>query len=157
MPIKGNKTPLADRLRGKYTIDEITGCWNWNASLSSQGKYPTVASEEDGRTPLYVHHATWTTVNGPVPTTPCPDGSHRWELHHSCTNNKCINPSHIDLVTHREHVEAHKHERRERKDRLIQFAAGLLRVGRTPEYVKYTTGLPASTMTALTRLVLTPA
>ena len=33
-----------------------------------------------------------------------PDGSHRWELHHICLNRSCVNPDHIQLVTHREHA-----------------------------------------------------
>ena|ERR1035438_6093540 len=59
------------------------------------------------RRPEYAHKVAWESVNGPVPTTPCPDGSRRWELHHSCMNRSCVNPDHIRLVTHREHVELH--------------------------------------------------
>jgi hypothetical protein len=61
----------------------------------------------DSRRPDYAHRVAWESVHGPVPTTPCPDGSHRWELHHTCLNRSCVNPAHIQLVTHREHTDIH--------------------------------------------------
>ncbi|MDE1161911.1 MAG: HNH endonuclease signature motif containing protein [Acidobacteriaceae bacterium] len=98
-------TPPFNRLDGKYTIDHQTGCYNWTGSLSSQAGYPTIG---DGQKVLYAHRVAWESINGPMPTTPCPDGSFRWELHHVCQNKRCINQTHIQLVTQREHAVLHK-------------------------------------------------
>ena len=111
MPRKGTSTPAIDRMEGKYVIDIATGCWTWTASRSSQGKYPTIGGESS-TVPQYAYRVSWESVNGPVPTTPCPDGSHRWELHHTCSNRLCVNPQHIELVTHREHTREHVEMRR---------------------------------------------
>ena len=106
MPVKGNSSSALVRMQGKFIINIVTRCWDWQRSRSSQGRYPTI-SVEGSRRPVYTHKVAWESANGPVPTTPCPDGSHRWELHHSCMNSNCVNPDHIQLVTHREHVELH--------------------------------------------------
>lgn len=125
------------RIAGKYTVNAITGCWIWARSLSSQGKYPTIASEENGRVPVYVYRATYENKFGPIPTDPCPDGSRRWELHHQCAGvgstaggtNRCINPDHIALVTSKEHIAIHKAMRDElkaaKKSKVIAFPISL--------------------------------
>lgn len=112
-----------DRIKGKFTINIATGCWIWARSLSTQGKYPTIASQENGKVPVYAYRATYEDKFGPVPTTPCPDGSHQWQLHHKCAGvgstvggtNRCINPDHIQLVTAKEHREIHGQMRAELK------------------------------------------
>lgn len=108
MPVKAIKKSLAARITGKYTINIVTGCWQWHRSKSSQGKYPTIASEANGRFPVYAYRATWEALNGPMPSGKPSDGSHRYELHHTCLNNKCVNPAHVQLVTAREHRLIHK-------------------------------------------------
>jgi hypothetical protein len=108
MPIKGTKQPLALRIVSKFTIDIATQCWNWNGSRSSQYRYPTIASEENGKTPLYAYRAMWEDANGSIPAGPAPDGSWRYEMHHRCENKACINPAHVMLVTSKEHAAIHK-------------------------------------------------
>lgn len=106
MSAKGKSTPAIDRMQGKYVINIATGCHDWVRSRSSQGRYPTIGIQGSKR-PQYAYRVAWESVNGPVPTTPCPDGSWRWELHHSCGNRSCVNPYHIELVTNREHTREH--------------------------------------------------
>jgi hypothetical protein len=108
-----------DRIAGKYTINPVTQCWTWARGCSSQGRYPSISTEASGRVPVLVHKAMWVSVNGPVPAGPCPDGSDRYELHHSCapvnsTNdglNRCVNPAHIQCLTRKEHAAEHKEMR----------------------------------------------
>ena len=107
MPIKGISTPVLARMSGKCTVDFVTGCWPWIASKSSQGKYPTISLAR-GESPQYAYKLAWESANGPMPTTPCPDGSDRWEFHHSCENRACCNPAHIQLVTRKQHAEIHR-------------------------------------------------
>ena len=110
MPVKGSAVSAASRLEGKYTINPTTGCWDWNRSRSSQGRYPTIARARSGK-PEYAYRVAWAGGNGPIPLKPCPDGSWRWELHHRCFNKDCVNPSHIKLVTQKLHVAIHNGRR----------------------------------------------
>ena len=82
---------------GRLTYDNISGCWVWSASLR-----PT----RDGRRGrVYVHatgHRTWRRVDahvffyeafkGPIPS--------GLEIDHLCRNVQCVNPDHLEAVTH---------------------------------------------------------
>jgi hypothetical protein len=98
-------------MRGKYFVNIATGCWEWLGSRSSRGKYPTI-SVEGSRRPEYAYKVAWESLFGPVPETPCLDGSWRWELHHICLNRNCVNPNHLQLVTQRAHMAIHSSIRR---------------------------------------------
>jgi hypothetical protein len=110
MPKKGTAVSAASRLEGKYTISIVTGCYEWNGSLSSQGGYPTIALP-GGRKPEYAYRVAWAEANGPIPITPPPDGSYRWEIHHVCFDRRCVNPEHLQLVTQKQHVAIHNARR----------------------------------------------
>jgi HNH endonuclease len=97
----------------RRSIVRPSGCRDWIGSRSSQMKYATIADPRRPAQPLYLHHAT-AEVNGKQkPNTPCPDGSHRWELHHICKNRVCVNPSHIIWVTSKQHVALYVQDRAE--------------------------------------------
>ena len=109
MPKKNEKTPILLRIAGKFTIN-VNGCWIWHASMSSQGRYPTLSGEGDSRKPVYVHRLMWEALNGPMAEGKAPDGS-RWELHHCCPagyDNRCINPEHIAQMSAKQHRAIHK-------------------------------------------------
>lgn len=74
-----------------YLVNE-NGCWIWQRSLGEKG-YGVV--RVDGRL-VGAHKAYWERENGPVP-----DGL---ELDHLCRVRKCVNPAHLEPVTHRENV-----------------------------------------------------
>ena len=67
---------------------------------------PTIALP-GSRQPEYADRVAWAEANGPIPIKTCPDGSWRWELHHRCFNKDCVNSSHIQLVTQKQHVAIH--------------------------------------------------
>jgi hypothetical protein len=110
MRSKGTSASAASRMNGKYTINPVTNCWEWNRSRSGQGRYPSI-SLAGRRGTEYAYRVAWAEVNGPIPIEPPPDGSWRWELHHRCFNRRCVNPNHIQLVTHKQHVEIHRARR----------------------------------------------
>ena len=110
MASKGTAISAASRLKGKYTINPVTNCWEWNRGRSSPGLYPTIARASSGE-PEYAHQVAWAEVNGPIPIEPPPDGSWRWEHHHRCFNKNCVNPDHIQLVTQKEHMAIHRARR----------------------------------------------
>jgi hypothetical protein len=104
------KKSATTRIQGKYTVAE-NQCWIWTAAKGTQGQYPVIrgdGSQDSKGKPQYVYHLTWEAENGPLPTTAPPDGSTRWELHHTCRNRLCVNPSHIALVTQKEHAKIHR-------------------------------------------------
>lgn len=84
--------PVSERLAHYSAINPTTGCHEWSGCKSQNGyAYIRVA----GRT-VYAHRVAWELANGPVPA-----GRY---LDHLCRNRRCINPGHLEPVTHRENV-----------------------------------------------------
>jgi hypothetical protein len=113
MPVKGSYTPIFDRIRGRWIANELTGCWLWQGSHSSQGLYPTVGGE--GGSVVYLHRFMYEATYGPIPSELPADGSSRWEVHHACGERSCINPQHMALVSKRQHATIHASLRAEKR------------------------------------------
>lgn len=68
------------------------GCWVWTGPDSGKGRgggYPRMSL--DGAT-VAVHIAMWVVHNGPVPP--------RKQIDHTCACRRCVNPDHLQMVTH---------------------------------------------------------
>lgn len=78
-----------DRL-ARYT--EVGGCWEWSGTMRPDGYGVVWVAGRLVRAHrfFYEHHV------GPIP-----DGL---VLDHLCRNRRCVNPSHLEPVTHRENV-----------------------------------------------------
>jgi hypothetical protein len=76
------KRPLA------YTLDVETNCWMWEGAVDDQG----YAQIKRGGRGGHGHRVVWEETHGPVP-----DGL---ELDHICKRRRCINPDHLEAVTH---------------------------------------------------------
>lgn len=72
----------------RYDIDPATGCWNWLVMLNPAGYASTRINGKTQR----VHKLLYEIINGPVPK--------GLELDHTCRNRRCINPDHLEPVTH---------------------------------------------------------
>lgn len=75
--------------------DVMTGCWLWRAGKTAAG----YGQFGKGRLPGGSHRAhrlAYWLVIGPVP-----DGK---ELDHLCRNRACVNPAHLEPVSHGENV-----------------------------------------------------
>lgn len=83
---------IAERSTGKYIIGE--GCWEWTGSkdLNGYGRLNGGA----GRSPVPAHRAVYEALVGPIP-----DGL---EIDHICFNHGCVNPAHLEPVTHSENM-----------------------------------------------------
>ena len=81
-------TVLLARFFAKVRVDASTGCWKWTGSLTRLG-YAMVHHNGRSRSAHCVAHAWFV---GPVA-----DGL---ELDHLCRNRWCVNPAHLEAVTH---------------------------------------------------------
>ena len=79
---------VLERLLAK-TAQQSDGCWVWQAQLDSRG-YGRIKS--DGK-PRFAHRVAYEQLVGPIP-----DGL---ELDHLCRVTSCVNPAHMEPVTHR--------------------------------------------------------
>ena len=72
--------------------DRSSDCWLWTGRLDNQG-YGRITVKQR---PMRAHRASYETFVGPVPT--------GLELDHVCRVRNCVNPDHLEPVTHRENV-----------------------------------------------------
>lgn len=75
----------------EYTIDGGTGCWLWNHARDRKRGYGYAVNPRTGKSDhafrvIYERH------RGQIP-----DGM---ELDHLCRNHPCVNPWHMEIVTH---------------------------------------------------------
>lgn len=80
-----------ERFTSKFVPEPNTGCWLWTAQASRDGygkfKY-------DGG--QLAHRFAYEVAKGPIP-----DGL---RIDHLCRQRCCVNPDHLEAVTHRENV-----------------------------------------------------
>lgn len=75
-----------------YTVNHDTGCWIWDGRPQPLG-YGT--TKLNGRT-IPAHQYVYEKIKGPVP-----EGL---ILDHLCRNPRCVNPDHLEPVTHAENI-----------------------------------------------------
>lgn len=85
--------PVIERLMFRTVADD-EGCWLWLGATNTKG-YGHIAGDMGGRV-LSVHRVVWAHVHGPIPT--------GLEIDHLCFVRNCVNPDHLDLVTHAENI-----------------------------------------------------
>lgn len=85
-----------DRFYAKI-IELPNGCWQWiGAKDKEKGKGYGQFNAGKGKTVL-AHRFAWELEHGPIPKDR--------ELDHLCRNPGCVNPNHMELVSHKENVE----------------------------------------------------
>jgi len=88
----GERIPVEQRFWAK--VDQTAGvfaCWNWTATTSIGGRYGAFYIEGRMRP---AHQVAYELRVGPIP-----DGL---EMDHLCRNAHCVNPAHLEPVTHQE-------------------------------------------------------
>lgn len=103
--------PITNNIRRLYCSDKCrllhnckrddSGCWIWTGSPKTGSKngarYGKVTLDRDGkRCVMNSHKFSFETFNGPVPP--------RQVVRHTCHNQRCVNPEHLVLGTHRDNV-----------------------------------------------------
>ena len=72
--------------------DDLTGCWFWKAVARRDGYCPVTYQGKK----WYAHRLVYTLQVGPIPDD--------LELDHLCKTRQCVNPEHLELVTHEENM-----------------------------------------------------
>ena len=94
--IHGHNSRLYRPVIEEKILEEDRGyrslCWVWQGIKSQRG-YGYVSM--DGRTQM-VHKVLWEKEHGPIPS--------GLELDHLCRVKACVNPAHLEPVTHRENT-----------------------------------------------------
>lgn len=80
----------SDRFWGKVTVSD--NCWNWTGARTQKG-YGQIYISGKSR---YAHIVSYNLHYGKVP-----DGL---EIDHLCENPSCVNPGHLEAVSHSENI-----------------------------------------------------
>lgn len=85
-------TNILERFEARYVPEPNSGCWLWLGGLAGGG-YATMWG---GRSMIRAGRWAYQTFVGPIP--------YGLELDHKCRVRCCVNPAHLEPVTHTENV-----------------------------------------------------
>jgi hypothetical protein len=84
--------PVLERLLEKVSVPKSGGCWLWEGAVCCNG-YGRIWHSK--RVAL-VHRVSYELSNGKIPQ--------RLQIDHLCRVKNCVNPSHLEAVTHKENL-----------------------------------------------------
>lgn len=117
---KRNKQSVRERLLERSIPEPNTGCWFWLGSLDGKG-YGQMSVEGRLRR---THRLAYEEFVGPIPAGLEPD--------HLCRTPACINPLHLEPVTHAENARRSEYARRRRNQIICKRGHDLADARLTP-------------------------
>ena len=96
-----------ERFAERYSVDKESGCWNWTATLNTDG-YGVIAGEINGKRyapkgqQMLAHRVSWILFRGEIPNSKAQHGT---VVMHICDNPRCVNPKHLKLGTQDNNVQ----------------------------------------------------
>jgi hypothetical protein len=91
---------ILTRFLVKIHCDLDTKCWLWQGAISSgYGRFGVTFEDESGKSvqfTMYAHRWAYIYFVGPIRA--------GLELHHKCNVKRCVNPEHLEPVTHRSNI-----------------------------------------------------
>lgn len=106
--LKSEHKTLKNRFENKFSIDIVTGCWNWTASLTHTGYGRIRESGLNSRT-LSAHRVSYLLYKGSI--------QNNLLVLHRCDNRKCVNPEHLFLGTSKDNAIDRERKGRSRPQR----------------------------------------
>ncbi len=85
---------MIDRLLAKVSPEPTSGCWLWTGAVNNKG-YGQMGGYTRKRN-VFAHREAFKHYKGPIPV--------GLELDHKCRNTYCVNPDHLEAVTHAENM-----------------------------------------------------
>ncbi len=85
-----------ERFLAKVTIGQNSGCWIWTASIGQEGygRFGIKSLETGKFRIIEAHRVSYELFIGPI--------LNGLELDHLCRVRACVNPAHLEPVTHKE-------------------------------------------------------
>lgn len=97
------KPTLEDRLYKNMPIEDSNKCWNWSGYKITSGYGGFFVGVKDKRKFYLAHRLSYEHFVGPIPE--------KFVIDHLCRNPSCINPTHLEAVTHAVNVQRGKMSR----------------------------------------------
>ena len=88
------RTKILTKIMARVRVDTDCGCWIWQGPTSGNGRgggYALMCL--DGQT-VAVHRVMATLFMGYIPG--------KKQVDHTCRNRLCVNPDHLEIITHKE-------------------------------------------------------
>jgi hypothetical protein len=86
---------LKHRIERLSIPEPNTGCWLWLGAITTTG-YGFMTLRNGKRRSVMAHRVSYEAFVGPIP-----DG---YEIDHKCRQHECVNPDHLEPVTHAENM-----------------------------------------------------
>ena len=86
---------IREKVMQRVAVDPRSGCWTWQGPTSgSSGRGAGYPRMNLNNTTVAVHLVMWTNEHGLIP--------HKKQIDHQCRNRLCVNPDHLEMVTHKQ-------------------------------------------------------
>ena len=94
---------LSNLIANWVAFDPETECYNWTGSLNNKGYGTygvTLPTEPLSSVAVKAHRLVWALASGDLPASKEQVSGAQEVLDHKCSNRKCVNPLHLQVIPH---------------------------------------------------------